>query len=143
MELFQALELAGESEIEVTKAHVESISMDRPLEKPAMLYNRLIHLHGGPALMLHQSVVEENCLGAWRLLWKRYDPKTTLRNFQLWLSIMYLGKVKKSQDFLVQVNRWESWVNTLKRDYQQVCRINGPCRAAHHDGSRRAARDHP
>ena len=30
--LFQALELAGESEIEVTKAHVESISMDRPLE---------------------------------------------------------------------------------------------------------------
>ena len=117
--LFQALELAGESEIEVTKAHVESISMDRPLEKSAMLYNRLIHLLGGPALMLHQSVVEENGLEAWRLLRKRYDPKTTLRNLQLWLKIMNPGKVKKSQDFLVQVNRWESWVNTLKRDYQQ------------------------
>ena len=108
--LCQALELAGESEIEVTKAHVESISMDRPLEKPAMLYNRLIHLLGGPALMLHQSVVEENGLEAWRLLRKRKDPKTTLRNLQLWLNIMNPGKVKKPQDFLVQVNRWENWV---------------------------------
>ena len=117
--LFQALELAGESEIEVTKAHLESISMERPLEKSVMLYNRLIHLLGGPALMLHQSVVEENGLEAWRLLRKRYDPKTTLRNLQLWLKIMNPGKVKKSQDFFVQVNRWESWVNTMKRDYQQ------------------------
>ena len=119
MALFQALELAGESEIEVTKEHVESISVDRPLEKSAMLCNRLIHLLGGPALMFHQSVVLGSGLEAWRLLRKRYDPKTTLRNLQLWLKIMNPGKVKKSQDFLVQVNRWESWVNTLKRDYQQ------------------------
>ena len=39
---------------------------------------------------------------------------------------------------LVQVNRWESWVNTLKRDYQQNSAGNRPCRATHHDGSRRA-----
>ena len=50
---------------------------------------------------------------------KRYDPKTTLRNLQLWLKIMNPGKVKKSQDFLAQVNRWEEWVNMLKRDYGQ------------------------
>ena len=106
--LFQALELAGESEIEVTKAHVESISMDRPLEKSAMLYNRLIHLLGGPAVTLHQSVVEEIGLEAWRMLRKRYDPKTTLRNLHLWLKIMNPGKVKKAEDFLVQVDRWKS-----------------------------------
>ena len=29
-------------------------------------------------------------------------------------------RVKKSQDFLAQINRWEGWVNTLKRDYGQV-----------------------
>ena len=29
------------------------------------------------------------------------------------------AKVKKSQDFLAQVNRWEGLVNTLKRDYGQ------------------------
>ena len=33
----------------------------------------------------------------------------------LWLKIMKPAKVKKSQDFLAQVNRWEGWVNTLKR----------------------------
>ena len=47
---------------------------------------------------------------------KRYDPKTTLRNLQLWLKIMNPGKVKKSQDFFAHVNRW---VNMLKRDYGQ------------------------
>ena len=57
MALLQAFESAGESEIEVTKAHVESISMDRPLDKSATLHNRLIHLLGRPALMLHESVV--------------------------------------------------------------------------------------
>ena len=118
--LFQALELAGKADVEITREHVEqSTVMDRPLEKSAMLYNRLIHLLGGPALMLHQSVVEENRLEAWRLLRKRYDPKTTLRNLQLWLKIMNPGKVKRGQDFLLQVNRWESWVNVLKRDYGQ------------------------
>ena len=66
--------------------------------------------------MLHQSAVEENVLVAWRLLWKRYDPKTTLRNLQLWLKIMNPGMLKKSQDFLVQANRWESSLNTLTRN---------------------------
>ena len=84
-----------------------------------MLYNRLVHLLSGPALTLHQSVVGENGLEVWRLLKKRYDPKTTLRNLQLWLRIMNPGKVKRSQDFLAQVNRWEGWVNTPRRDYGQ------------------------
>ena len=56
-----------------------------------MLYNRLIHLLGGPALMLHQSVVEENGLEAWRLLQQRYDPKTTLRSLPLWLTVRELA----------------------------------------------------
>ena len=64
---------------------------------------------------MHQSVVGENGLEVWRLLKKRYDPKTKLGNLQLWLKIMNPGKVKKSQDFLAQVNRWERWVNKLKR----------------------------
>ena len=61
--LFQARELAGDSEIEVSKAHVESISMDRPLAKSAIFCNLLIHLRGGPGLE------------AWRLHQKRYDQR--------------------------------------------------------------------
>ena len=55
----------------------------------------------------------------WRLLKKRYDPKTTLRNLQLWLKIMNPTKVKKAQDFQAQVYRWEGWINTLKKDYNR------------------------
>ena len=76
----------------------------------------MVHLLSGPALTLHQSVPEENGLEVWRLLKKRYDPKTTLRNLQLWLKIMNPAKVKKSQDFQAQVNRWEGWMNNLKKD---------------------------
>ena len=118
--LFQALELAGDSKVEIDMTEVaQSNIMDRCMEKSAILYNRFVHLLSGLALTLHQSVVGENGLEVWRLLKKRYDPKTTLRNLQLWLKIMNPGKVKKSQDFLAQVNRWEFWVNMLKRDYGQ------------------------
>ena len=120
LNLFRALEMAGESETEVLMEEVEKSGvLERPGEKSAMLYNRLVHLLNGPALTLHQSVTSENGLEVWRLLRKRYDPKTTLRNLQLWLKIMNPGKVKRSQDFLTQVNRWEGWVNMLKRDYKQ------------------------
>ena len=118
--LFKALELAGDSEVEVDMEEVaQSNVMERAVEKSAMLYNRFVHLLSGPALTLHQSVLGENGLEVWRQLKKRYDPKTTMRNLQLWLKIMNPGKVKRSQDFQAQVNRWEGWVNTLKRDYGQ------------------------
>ena len=118
--LFQALEMAGDSEVETNMTEVaQSNIMDRCVEKSAMLHNRFVHFLSGPALTLHQSVVGENGLEVWRLLKKRYDPKTTLRNLQLWLKIMKLWKVQKSQDFLAQVNRWEGWVNMLKRVHGQ------------------------
>ena len=118
--LFRALELAGDSENEINILEVqESGITDQALEKSAMLYNRFVHLLTGPVLTLHQSVTGENGLEVWRLLRKRYDPKTTLRNLQLWLKIMNPGKVKRTEDFLAQVNRWEGWINTLKRDYNQ------------------------
>ena len=58
--------------------------------------------------MIHQSVVEENSLEAWRPLRNRDDSKTTLRIMQLWLKIMNPGKVKKTSEFLDQVKCCES-----------------------------------
>ena len=86
---FQALAMTGDSEVEINMTEVaQSKIMDRCMEKSAMLYNRFVHLLSGPALTLHQSVVGENGFEVWRLLKKRYDPKTTLRNLQLWLKIL-------------------------------------------------------
>ena len=112
--------MAGDSQAEINMIEVaQSNVMDRCMEKSAVLYNRFVHLLSGPALTLHQTVVGENGLEVWRLWKMRHDPKTTLRNLQLWLKIMNPGKVKESRDFLAQVNRWEGWVNMLKRDYGQ------------------------
>ena len=63
----QALQFAGESDIEVVNEHVKSTTLGRRLERSAMLYNRLIQLLRGPALALHQSEVGGNVLTAWRL----------------------------------------------------------------------------
>ena len=66
--LFQALEMAGDSEVEINMTEVaQSNIMDRCMEKSAMLYNRFVHLLSGPALTLHQSVVGENGLEVWKL----------------------------------------------------------------------------
>ena len=99
--------MAGDSQAEINMIEVaQSNVMDRCMEKSAVLYNRFVHLLSGPALTLHQTVVGENGLEVWRLWKMRHDPKTTLRNLQLWLKIMNPGKVKESRDFLAQVNRW-------------------------------------
>ena len=46
-------------------------------------------------LTFRQSMVGEKGFEVWRLLKKRYGPKTTLRNLQLELKIMSPGYVKK------------------------------------------------
>ena len=105
---FKALEMAGDAEVEVDMDEVANSSiMERSMEKSAMLYNRLVHLLSGLALILRQSVVGEDGFEVWRLLKKRYDPKTTLGNLQLWLKIMKPATVKNSQDFFAKVNGWE------------------------------------
>ena len=59
--LFKALEMAGDSEVEIDMDEVANSNiMERSMEKSAMLYNRLVHLLSGPAVTLHQSVVGEN-----------------------------------------------------------------------------------
>ena len=57
--LFQALEMAGDSEVEIDMTEVaQSNVMDRCMEKSAMLYNRFVHLLSGPALTLHAGSLE-------------------------------------------------------------------------------------
>ena len=61
--LFQALEMAGDSEVEIDMAEVaQSNIMDRCMENSATLYNRFVHFLSGPALTLHRSVVCETGL---------------------------------------------------------------------------------
>ena len=50
---------------------------------------------------------------------KRYDPRDDAQEFAALAQDQNPGKVNKSKHFFAQVNRWEGWVNMLKRDYGQ------------------------
>ena len=80
------------------------------------VYNRLIHHLKWPALTIHQGVVNENGLEAWRVLAKRYDPMTPMRGLELMLKTVVPGKIKKGEDVQTRINKWEGHVNALKRD---------------------------
>ena len=83
------------------------------------VYNRLIHHLKGPALTIHQGVVNENGLEAWRALTKRYNPTTPMRGLELMLKVVVPGKAKKGEDVQTRINKWEGHLNALKRDYNE------------------------
>ena len=93
-----------------------------------MLYNLLIHLLGGPALTLHQSVVEENGLEAWRLLRKRYDPKNNVEEPP---ALVKDHKSWKGED-VTRLPRPGQLLGLLGEHFETRspagCRGNGPCR---------------
>ena len=105
-------------EVDMNEAAQSNI-VDRCMEKSAMLNIWFVHHYSGPALTLHQSVFGENGLEVWTLFQDRYDPKTTLRNLQLWLEIMNPGKAKKVEGFPCSGQTLGGCVKTLKRDYGQ------------------------
>ena len=84
-----------------------------------MFCNRLIHHFKGAALTIHQGVVGENGLEVWRRLSRRYNPMTPMRGMQIMLKVMLPPKIGKNQDVHTQVNKWESLINILERDYEE------------------------
>ena len=61
----------------------------------------------------------ENGLEVWRRLSRRYNPMTTMRGMQVMLKVMLPPKIGKNHDVHAQVNRCESLINILERDYQE------------------------
>ena len=91
----------------------------RAIRMTTMLYNRLIPHLKGAALTIHQGAVGENGLEVWRRLARRYNPMTPMRGMQIMLKVM-LPKIGKNQDVHTQVNKWESLINILERDFQET-----------------------
>ena len=63
--------------------------------------------------------MSENGLEVWRRLSRRYNPMTPMREMQIMLKVMLPPKIGKNQDVNTQVNKWESLINILERDYQE------------------------
>jgi hypothetical protein len=117
--IFDGLKWAEGEMDELTLDVVKGKLGDEGMMQATMLYNRLIVHLGDGALVIHQTVPEENGYEVWRLLHKRYNPMTPMRGIQLMLKVMNPGKVQKNQDVQTFVNKWESMVYALERDYRE------------------------
>ena len=117
--IFEALKWAEGEENELTETDLDIKFGDQGTEVAVTVYNRLIHHLSGPALEMHQTVLEENGLEAWRTLSKRYDPMTSMRGLQLMMKVMLPPKIGKNQDVQGMINRWEGYIHTLKRDFKE------------------------
>jgi hypothetical protein len=119
-DIFDMMKWASEQDDEITDSDISDQSIEgEGLKYSTMIYNRVMHHLTGAALSVHQSVEGENGFEVWRRLSKRYNPMTPMRGFQLMLKIMLPGKIKKGQDIQQQVNKWEGWISTIERDYEQ------------------------
>jgi hypothetical protein len=108
----------GETE-DISEDDVKEKLGDEHVKFSTMVYNRLITLLSGSALIIHQTVPQECGFEVWRLLNKRYNPTTPMRGIQLMLRVMNPGKVPKGQDVQTFINRWEGHINSLERDYKE------------------------
>ena len=73
----------------------------------------------GEALQLVQNC-DFNGAEAWRKLSKRYSPTTPLRAMQLMLQIVHPGKAKTLKDVAHIVDKWETRVHMLERDFKET-----------------------
>ena len=104
---------------EVTMDDAREQFGDAGLLHSTTVYNRLITLLSGVALVIHQSVPAECGHEVWRLLHKRYIPMTPMRGIQLMLRVMNPGKVQKVQDMQTFINKYENISDRMKMHSDQ------------------------
>jgi hypothetical protein len=118
-QIYEDLNWAESETDDITETCIKGERGEYNVAYSTMVYNRLITLLSGSALIIHQTVPDENGLEVWRLLSKRYNPTTPMRGIQLMLRVMNPGKVPKGQDVQTFINRWEGYIASLERDYKE------------------------
>ena len=120
VKIYEAMKWAEAQTDEILEEVIaDEFGEDAGAKYATAVYNRLIHHLKGPALTIHQGVVNENGLEAWRALTKRYNPMTPMRGLELMLKVVVPGKAKKGEDVQTRINKWEGHLNALKRDYNE------------------------
>ena len=117
LDMYELLQWAEGRESDITETDIDVEDDEEGLKYSTQIYNRILHHLSGAPLVTHQAVGKENGLEVWRRLSSRYNPMTPMRGVQLMLKVMAPGKIKKGDDVVAQLNRWEGMMNTLERDY--------------------------
>ena len=88
------------------------------------IFNVIITMMQGEALQLLHNC---NFSGAeaWRRLTRRYSPSTPLRAMNLMLQIINPGQAKTPKEIQSKIDRWESQVLAMERDFKEISSIGG------------------
>ena len=114
-----AYKLLNWSEKETTK--IEDYSDFEHFDQAEKLSNELFNIistmvQGEALQVLHNC--DYNGAEAWRRLSRRYSPSTPLRAMQLMLQVVNPGKAKNVKEILCIVDKWETTVLALERDFK-------------------------
>lgn len=99
------------TEFEGDEAQAEKLSNE--------IFNVITTMVQGEALQLLHNC-DYNGAEAWRRLSKRYSPSTPLRAMQLMLQVVNPGKAKNLKEIPGIVDRWETRVLALQRDFKET-----------------------
>ena len=91
---------------------------DESRKRSAGVFNILGTIVKGESL---QILYNSNFSGAeaWRKLAKRFSPTTPMRGMQLLLATLSPGRVKKMEEISGAINKWETKVLALQRDFKE------------------------
>ena len=83
------------------------------------LYDLLCLCLKGDPLVLVQRVTSMNGFEAWGRLYRRHNPVTPARALQAMIAVMVPPKVKDVKELPNEIEKWESKVLNLKREYNE------------------------
>jgi len=92
---------------------------DQAIKISGELFNVISTMVQGEALQLLHNC-DYNGAEAWRRLSRRYSPSTPLRAMQLMLQIVSPGKAKSVKELPNIIDKWESRVLALQRDFKET-----------------------
>ena len=108
-----------DSEIDEVIGFADFSEEDDTIRKiSAELFNIIITMLQGEPLQLLQTC-NYSGLEAWRRLSKRYSPSTPLRAIHLMLQIINPGQAKTPKEIQNKIDKWESQVLVLERDFKE------------------------
>ena len=83
------------------------------------LYDLLCLCLKGDPLVLVQGVTSMNGFEAWGRLYRRHNPVTPARALQAMIAVMVPPKVKDVKELPNEIEKWESKVLNLEREYNE------------------------
>ena len=117
-------EILAKAEVEEDGHKLDDLELEfgnLEVEKAAgELYDLLCLCLKGDPLVLVQGVTSMNGFEAWGRLYRRHNPITPARALQAMIAVMVPSKIKDVRELPNEIEKWETRVLNLKREYSEA-----------------------